>query len=144
MLGQVCEYRRDQHRVIQHRLLNWIKRQVPRGSLRDSLFLYRHNELGTFVIASWSQTGRKFQDILNLGTSLYNFTWEVAEQFRRSIRNTSTRRELLDYLQQREIDYLKKLQEHNDKEVDWRRFTANETNKTRITMTGTNYGNVRS
>lgn len=136
MIGQVCKYRRDQHRVIQPRMLNWIKRQVPRGNLRDSLFLYRHLEQGTFVIAMWSQVGKSFQDIINLGLSLDNFTREVAEQFRIRIRDTLTRHELCQFLRQKQRDDLTNLQQENDEEVGRRAYIANETNKVKISMSG--------
>ncbi len=141
MLGQLCRYRKDQHRVIQPRMLKWIKRQVPRGSLRDSLFLYRHLQHGTFVVASWSQIGRTFQDIINLGPSLDNFTHGVAEQFRIRVRDTFTRQELAKFLKQHNRDELTSLQDENDEEVLRREYIANETNKTKVSMSGANYGN---
>ena len=136
MLGQVCEYRRDQHRVIQPRLLNWIKRQVPRGNLRDSLFIYRHLEHNTFVVASWSRRNRDFQDIINIGLSLDNFTEQVAEQFRVRVRDTFTRHELIRILKQEERNKLTNMQEENDEEVDRREGLANENKNVKVSMSG--------
>lgn len=136
MLGQVCLYRRDQHRVIQPRMLNWIKRQVAGGNLRDSLFIYRHLELGTYVIAMWSQIGRTFQDIVNLGYSLDNFNRDVAEKFRVRIRDSGTRHELREYLKQQERDELTNLQQENDEEVERRAGIENKTNKIKVSFSG--------
>lgn len=136
MLGTLCKYRRDQHRVIQPRMLNWIKRQVPGGNLRDSLFIYRHLELGTYVIAMWSQIGRSFQDIVNLGYSLDNFNRAVAEKFRVSIRDSGTRHELVEFLKQTERDELTKLQQENDEEVERRAYIINEKNNVKVSFSG--------
>ena len=138
MLGTLCQYRRDQHRVIQPRMLKWIKRQVP-GKLGDSLFIYRHLELGTHIIAMWSQIGKSFQDIVNLGLSLDNFTREVALQFVAQVKDAQTRYELCTFLKQQERNKLSEMQDENDEEVERRAYIENEKSNVKISMSGANY-----
>ncbi len=86
MLGLACEYDGSQHRLITPELLHWCKRQASDGELRDSLFVYHHLQVGTFVIARWiNHPWGLFVDVLNLGHSLANFDKTAAREFRNRV-----------------------------------------------------------
>jgi len=120
MLGVACRYRKSEHRIIQPRILSWIKRQIPDARLRDSLFIYYHLQHGTFVIAQWVVPERSFIDIHNLGNSLANFTADAAQRFRQQIKSPVGRHELGKALRQKERDRLTQEQDINDDKVERR------------------------
>ena len=101
MLGAVCHFRRDQHLILEPTFLDWCKEQAP-DDIKDELFVYRQLQVGTFVIGRWISKGAgTFVDLINLGSSLANFTREVAQGFRRRlyapVTIEQTRRHLQDF-----------------------------------------------
>lgn len=80
MLG-FCNYKSNEHMLIEPPLLGWLKRNIPDPRDKERVFVYRHIESGNFVIGLWESCPReKFQDIMNLGWSLQNFTRERAQR----------------------------------------------------------------
>ena len=136
MIGQVCKYRRNQHRVIQPRLLNWIKRQAPKGRLRDSLFLYYQKQVGTFVIAQWVVPERAFRDVLNIGKDLTLFDADMSLRFRRMLHDITPIQEIRRHIIQGERDKLWALQQENDQKVGLAKYLKNELNTVRVSMSG--------
>lgn len=75
-MNLVCRYTPEEHELITPTMLEWCKRNLPEP---ERLFMYRHRQWGTFVLAQWVGPQRtQFVDVMNLGTSLNNFTYERA------------------------------------------------------------------
>jgi hypothetical protein len=124
MLGTSCPYRSDQHRIIHPELERWVKRQVSDPKLRDSLFVYHHLQVGTFVIAQWTVPDRWFVDVLNLGSSLANFDRGRAEMFKITFLQPVGKRQLGRALGQGYMGHLRGLQQQNDEEKEYRQWRS--------------------
>ncbi|MHC4890451.1 MAG: hypothetical protein ACYTEO_13420 [Planctomycetota bacterium] len=82
MLGVACHYSAEQHTLLKPELLKWCIDNTG----DKQLFVYRQNQVGTFVIGRWLDHPRRwFVDVLNLGHSLSNFTRELAQELVRRI-----------------------------------------------------------
>lgn len=71
MLGSSCRYDRAQHERIDTEIMRWVNRNLP-PKIARSLFLYRHRQAETFVIAQWVDPCH-FVDVINLDKSLSGF-----------------------------------------------------------------------
>jgi len=103
MLGAICRFRKDQHRIIHPKFENWIKRHVPDERLRDSLFVYYHRIHKTFVVAQWKSYKRGFVDVLNLDTEPRLYP-EQAKQLLDSLRHPVSGHEIAENLRLSEWD----------------------------------------
>jgi hypothetical protein len=127
MIGMPCAYRRDSHRIIHPRFLNWIRRQLADVKLRESLFVYYHLIHRNFVIAHWKVPCRYFVDILNLGHSLENFDQETAKNLITQLRTPISGSEMAEILRDKERKWLTMKQDDNDDRAD--RFARSRTQK---------------
>ncbi len=134
MLGQPCAYDRQQHRIIHPHIEKWIKRQVPVGKLRDSLFVYYHNLYGTFVIAQWIAPKKSFIDVLNMGTTLYNFDQDMAEEFLQGILSPVSSQEMADSLKRGESNRLSRKQDSTSDRAE--RMEQIKSTKLSVSLTG--------
>ena len=86
MLGAACQYKPQQHLLLEPKFLEWCKEQITDESVSCQLFVYRQMQEGTFVIGRWiDKPFGLFVDLINLGGSLGNFTREIAHEFRRRL-----------------------------------------------------------
>ena len=100
-MNMACPFQSGQHQLISPPMLEWARANCPDKEAAKKLFMYRHLQHGTFVIALWVKEGW-FVDILNLGTSLANFTREKAQAFLRQFGPGHTTEALKEHF--REVD----------------------------------------
>ena len=134
MIGMACRYDKRQHRIIHPRIERWIQRQVRDSKFRASLFMYYHRSHGTFIVARWVVPGRLFEDIINLEYSLSNFDKEMARQFRIQVRSPVGRRQLSRALIQKERDRISRLQQQNDKKVEYSEWKKQKYLENKLTV----------
>ena len=119
MLGAVCHFRRDQHMMLEPTFLAWCKDNAP-DDVKEELFVYRQLQVGTFVIGRWISKGAgTFVDLINLGTSLANFTQEVAQDFRRQLYIPVTIEQTRKHLQDFDSDFRCTTREKNNYNSDF-------------------------
>jgi len=87
MIGMVQFYRSDDHTIIGGDIAAFCARLVEGDPQRKGrLFIVRYNKVGTFVIAEWLAGPKDiFVDVMNLGESLSNFTYEKAQELRKRL-----------------------------------------------------------
>jgi hypothetical protein len=87
MIGMVQFYNTDDHTIIGGDIADFCARLVEHEpQRRGKLFVVRYNKVGTYVIAEWLANPRDiFVDVINLGTSLANFTREKAHELRKRL-----------------------------------------------------------
>ena len=106
MLGQACQYRPEQHRLLDHGILRWLKRQVSDDRLRSRLFFYFHNLYRTWVIGLWtSEPKGTFVDVLNLGYSPGSFDRVMAEGLVKNLHAPLTIADTLRQLRESESNF---------------------------------------
>ncbi len=122
MINMPCVYRRNQHKIITPRFLEWIKRQLPSPKLRDSLFVYFHLIHRTFVIAQWTVPCRLFVDVMNLEHSLGNFTQEKAQNLIEQLKSPVSGAEMAELLKERERKWQSLRQNEDDEKRDYNEY----------------------
>ncbi len=117
-LGLACPYSPVYHQIKDHDVIQWVKRQCTDRTLRSLLFLYRHAQYRTFVIALWeSDSHRAFVDVLNMGLTPI-LTRDAAESLRRNLFAPTCSRDIAHQGAQAYSDYLHELQDEGEEVTD--------------------------
>jgi len=122
-------YSSDDHTIIGGELSLWLKRLIEKDPIRkNKLFLVRYNKLGVFCICEWLGKPKGFfVDVLNLGTSLANFTREKATELQHRLFAPVTAEETKSFIQKADSDYYHGRQDEDAEETErWERVARGE------------------
>ena len=118
MNGMVSFYNSDEHTIIGGDIPIFcagLVEHIP--GLRGKLFLVRYNRRGTFVIAQWLAGSKDiFVDVMNLGSSLGNFTREKAHELRQRLFAPLSVEEIGEASAKAESDFHHNMQDYNEEE----------------------------
>ncbi len=131
-LGLACPYSPVYHQIIDHDVIQWAKRECSDRTLRDQLFLYRHSQYHTFVIALWESDSHKaFVDVLNMGTAPI-LTRENADSLRHNLFAPIRQADIARQSAEAYRDQLHEQQDEGDEETD--RIMRNYNGRVRVAV----------
>jgi len=120
MLGMVSHYNHKEHTILGGEITPFLRRLTEHDPQRKGkLFLVHYKNIGSFVIAEWLTRPRDiFIDVLNLGSSLGNFTREKANELRHRLFAPITHAETSRYITEADSGYYHGRQDDNELEKE--------------------------
>jgi len=110
-MGMISTFDPNAFELIErHDALDWMKRQLPEGALKASLFLYRAVESETFFVAQWISYRSVFVPLMAIGKNLAQFNQAMANKFLRNVVGPPSPQENAATIAKAESDYLHELE----------------------------------